>query len=118
MPWERRPRRDVSAQTTQPVAGRMGRTIAKPIVCGVRCRCDRMLGFAAVYPSYELESVLVDIPSRRVEPFRRTPDQAWPYHEHRPDLGDGYSPALGVSIPFDEIFENVVPERLGYEGEA
>jgi hypothetical protein len=80
---------------------------------------DRGDKFAAhrTLPSLQ-EYVLVDIPSRRVETFRRTADQDWLFHEHRPDLGDCHFPALGVSIPFDEIFENVVPEQAGFRGEA
>ena len=72
---------------------------------------DRGDKFAAyrTLPSLQ-EYVLVDIASRRVESFRRTADHDWLFHEHRPDLGDCHFPALGVSIPFDEIFENVVPE--------
>ena len=72
---------------------------------------DRGEKFAAyrTLPSLQ-EYVLVDIPSRRVESFRRTADHDWLFHEHRPDLGDCHFPALGASIPFDEIFENVVPE--------
>jgi Uma2 family endonuclease len=72
---------------------------------------DRGDKFAAYRKLSSLqEYVLVDIPSRRVESFRRTAEQDWLFHEHRPDLGDCHFPALGVSIPFDEIFENVVPE--------
>ena len=72
---------------------------------------DRGDKFAAYRKLSSLqEYVLVDIPSRRVESFRRTAEQDWLFHEHRSDLGDCHFPALGVSIPFDEIFENVVPE--------
>ncbi len=56
------------------------------------------------------EYVQVDIPSRRVETFRRTADQDWLLHEHRPELGDCHFPAVGMSIPFEEIFENLSPE--------
>ena len=72
---------------------------------------DRGEKFAAyrTLPSLQ-EYVLVDIPSRRVESFRRTADHDWLFHERRLDLGDCHFPALGVSIPFDEHFENVVPE--------
>jgi Uma2 family endonuclease len=56
------------------------------------------------------EYVLVDIPSRRVQTFRRMAHQDWLFHEHRPDLGDCHFPALGVSIPFEEIFESLGPE--------
>jgi Uma2 family endonuclease len=73
---------------------------------------DRGDKFAAyrTLPSLQ-EYVLVDIPSRRVETFRRTPDHDWLFHESLPDGGDCVFLALGVSIPFDEIFENVVPEE-------
>jgi hypothetical protein len=54
--------------------------------------------------------VLVDIHSRRVETFRRTLDRDWLFHEYLPDGEDCRFPALGVSILFDEIFENVVAE--------
>ena len=79
---------------------------------------DRGDKFAAyrTLPSLQ-EYVLVDIPSRRVESFRRTADHDWLFHEHRPDLGDCHFPALGVSIPFGEIFENVVPEDSRDSGE-
>ena len=80
---------------------------------------DRGEKFAAyrTLPSLQ-EYVLVDIPSRRMESFRRTLDRDWLFHEHLPDLGDCHFPALGVSIPFDEIFENVVPEDLMDGGES
>jgi Uma2 family endonuclease len=63
------------------------------------------------------EYVLVDIPSRRVETFRRMADQDWLFHEHRPDLGDCHFPAVEVSIPFDEIFENVGPDDSALGGQ-
>jgi Uma2 family endonuclease len=79
---------------------------------------DRGDKFAAYRKLSSLqEYVLVDIPSRRVESFRRTAEQDWLFHEHRPDLGDCHFPALGVSIPFDEIFENVVPEDSRFGGQ-
>lgn len=55
------------------------------------------------------EYVLVDIQARRVEVFRRTPEQDWLFHEYLPGCGDCVFPALGVSIPFDAVFENVKP---------
>ncbi len=75
---------------------------------------DRGDKFAAyrTLPSLQ-EYVLVDIPSRRVETFRRTEDQDWLFHEYLPDGGDCHFPALGVEIPFDEIFENVDNEVPG-----
>ena len=51
----------------------------------------------------------MDIPARRVEVFRRTPEQDWLFHEYLPGCGDCVFPALGVSIPFDAVFENVNP---------
>lgn len=53
--------------------------------------------------------MLVDIQARRVEVFRRTPEQDWLFHEYLPGCGDCVFPALGVSIPFDAVFENVNP---------
>lgn len=79
---------------------------------------DRGDKFAAyrTLPSLQ-EYVLVDIPSRRVESYRRTPENDWLLHEYRPDGGDCRFPALGVSIPFAEIFENVFFEPSGYGGD-
>lgn len=60
------------------------------------------------------EFVLVDIEARRVETFRRTEDNDWLFHEYLPGCGDCAFPALGVSVPFDEIFENLPsPEQEG-----
>jgi Uma2 family endonuclease len=79
---------------------------------------DRGDKFAAyrTLPSLQ-EYVLVDIPSRRVETFRRMAHQDWLFHEHRPDLGDCHFPAVEVSIPFDEIFENVGPDDSALGGQ-
>lgn len=55
------------------------------------------------------EYVLVDIPARRVEVFRRQADGDWLFHEYLPGCGDCEFPALAVSVPFDEVFENVEP---------
>ena len=75
---------------------------------------DRGDKFAAYRTLQSLqEYVLVDIQSRRVETFRRTPDGDWLFHAHLSELGDCHFPALGVSIPFEEIFENVVREGIG-----
>ena len=78
---------------------------------------DRGDKFAAyrTLPSLQ-EYVLVDIPSRRVETFRRAADQDWLFHEHRAGPGDCPFPTLRVSIPFEEIFENVVPEDAAPDG--
>jgi hypothetical protein len=54
--------------------------------------------------------VLVDIEARRLETFRRTPENDWLLHESLPGCGECDFPALHVSIPFDEIFENVGPQ--------
>ena len=79
---------------------------------------DRGDKFAAYRTLPSLQGyVLVDIPSRRVEAFQRTPDQDWLFHESLPDSGDCQFPALGLSIPFDEIFENVAPASLADGGE-
>jgi Uma2 family endonuclease len=53
------------------------------------------------------EYILVDIDVRRVECFRRTPENDWLLHEYLPGCGECRFPALEVSIPFEEIFENV-----------
>lgn len=67
--------------------------------------------FAAyrMLPSLQ-DYVLVDIPSRQVETFRRTPEQDWLFHAYLSGCGDCHFATLAVSIPFDEIFENVAPE--------
>jgi len=55
------------------------------------------------------EYVLVDIHARRVEVFRRTPERDWLFHEYLAGCGDCVFPALGISVPFDAVFENVNP---------
>ena len=72
---------------------------------------DRGHKFAAyrTLPSLQ-EYVLVDIEARRLETFRRTPENDWLLHEFLPGCGECGFPALNVSIPFDEIFENVAPQ--------
>ncbi len=72
---------------------------------------DRGDKFAAyrTLPSLQ-EYVLVDIPSRRVETFRRAEGGDWLFHECLAEHGDCRFVSLDVAIPFDEIFENVVPE--------
>jgi hypothetical protein len=37
------------------------------------------------------------------------PEEDWLFHEYLPGCGDCVFPALGVSIPFDTVFENVNP---------
>lgn len=78
---------------------------------------DRGNKFAAyrTLPSLQ-EYVLVDIQARRVESFRRASDQDWLFHEYLPTGGDCLFRALEVSISFDEIFENLVPEGSGNGG--
>ena len=78
-------------------------------------RGDRFAAYRSL-PSLQ-EYVLVDIPSRRVESFRRTADPDWLFHEHRPGLGECHFPAVGVSIPFEEIFENLGPDDAGLGGQ-
>lgn len=53
------------------------------------------------------EYVLVDIPSRRLESFRRTGDADWLLHEYRADDGDCCFASLELAIPFEDIFENL-----------
>ncbi len=83
---------------------------------------DRGDKFAAYRTLESLrEYVLVDIPARRVEVFRRQADGDWLFHEFLPERGDCEFPALRVSIPFAEVFENVDPPEGGpviEEGEA
>jgi Uma2 family endonuclease len=74
-------------------------------------RGDKFAAYRAL-PSLQ-EYVLVDISSQRVESFRRTAGPDWLFHEHRPELGDCHFPALEVSVPFAEIFENVGPDDVG-----
>ncbi len=62
------------------------------------------------------EYVLVDIQARRVESFRRTANTDWLFHEHRPEEADCHFPALGVSVPFAELFEHVGTEGAGVDG--
>jgi Uma2 family endonuclease len=71
---------------------------------------DRGDKFAAYRTLISLkEYVIVDIPSKRVECYRRTPDNDWLMHEY---VGDDICefPSLGVSMSMAEIFENAAPE--------
>jgi len=72
---------------------------------------DRGDKFAAyrTLPSLQ-EYMLVDVPSRRVESFRRGAAGDWLFHDHRAEDGDCPFHALDLSIPFEEIFENVLVE--------
>jgi hypothetical protein len=49
--------------------------------------------------------------ARRVECFQRTPENDWLFHECLPGCGECHFPALEVSIPFEEIFENTDAAR-------
>jgi Uma2 family endonuclease len=72
---------------------------------------DRGDKFAAYRSLASLqEYVLVDIPSRRVESFRRTAGPDWLFHEHRPEVEGCHVPASEVSVPCAEIFENIGPD--------
>lgn len=74
---------------------------------------DRGNKFAAYRTLESLqEYLLVDIEARRVEGFRRTPEGNWLFHDYLPG-GDCIFSSLAVSIPFEEIFENVAPETQG-----
>ncbi|MGB5831104.1 MAG: Uma2 family endonuclease [Thiohalocapsa sp.] len=53
------------------------------------------------------EYVLIDIPSRRVETFRRAPEQEWLFHEYNVDAGESLFPSLELAVPLAEIFENL-----------
>lgn len=82
---------------------------------------DRGDKFAAYRTLESLqEYVLVDIPARRVEVFRRQAGGDWLFHEYLPGCGDCEFPAVSVSIPFDEVFENVEPpvDGAGVGGDA
>jgi Uma2 family endonuclease len=69
---------------------------------------DRGDKFAAYRTLASLkEYVLVDVACRRVETFRRASGEDWLFHAYLPGEGDCLFPSLDLSIPFDEIFENV-----------
>jgi Uma2 family endonuclease len=71
---------------------------------------DRGDKFAAYRTLESLqEYVLVDIPARRVEVFRRQEDGDWLFHEYLPGCGDCEFRAVAASVPFDDVFENVDP---------
>lgn len=71
---------------------------------------DRGNKFAA-YRGLETlkEYVIVDIAPRRVECYRRTPENDWLMHEYLADDVCEF-PSLGVAVPMVEIFENVSVE--------
>lgn len=69
---------------------------------------DRGNKFAAYRSLASLkEYVIVDIAPRRVECYRRTPENDWLMHEYLAD-DDCEFTSLGVTVPMAEIFENVV----------
>lgn len=69
---------------------------------------DRGDKFAAYRTLASLkEYVIVDIPARRVECYRRTPENEWLLHDYLADELCLFS-SLEVTMPMVEIFENVV----------
>ncbi|BBL70554.1 Uma2 family endonuclease [Methylogaea oryzae] len=84
-------------------------TLVAEVLSDFTAAFDRGGKFAA-YRSLESlkEYVIVDIPARRVECFRRTQENDWLLHEY---LGDDtcHFPCLGVDVPMAEIFENAEP---------
>jgi len=72
---------------------------------------DRGDKFAAyrTLPSLQ-EYALVDVRARRVETFRRASDGDWLFRECGPDSLDCPFPSLEISVPFEEIFENLAAE--------
>ncbi|NEV64471.1 Uma2 family endonuclease [Thiorhodococcus minor] len=56
------------------------------------------------------EYILVDIPARRVESFRRATDPEWLFHAYPADSGECRIACLDLSVSHDEIFENASPE--------
>ncbi|MGR8981833.1 MAG: Uma2 family endonuclease [Gammaproteobacteria bacterium] len=71
---------------------------------------DRGDKFAAYRTIASLkEYVIVDIAAKRVECYRRTPDNDWLMHEYLNDDTCEF-PSLGVSMTMAEIFENALPE--------
>lgn len=81
-------------------------TLVAEVLSDSTAAFDRGGKFAA-YRSLESlkEYVVVDIPAKRVECFRRTPENDWLLHEY---LGDDicHFPSLEVEVPMAEIFEN------------
>lgn len=70
---------------------------------------DRGDKFAAYRSLASLqEYVLVDIAARRVECFRRTPENDWLLHAYQAEDNCRF-PSLGVELPMAEIFENLTP---------
>jgi len=72
---------------------------------------DRGDKFAAYRKLESLkEYVIVDIAPRRVECYRRTPENDWLMHEYLADDVCEFQ-SLGVSVPMAEIFENAAVEN-------
>ena len=66
------------------------------------------------FASYRLleslqEYVLVDLTAFRIETYRRTPEGDWLLHDWRPDQGPCHLHSLGLELPFDEVFEDLMP---------
>lgn len=69
---------------------------------------DRGNKFAAYRTLASLkEYVIVDIPARRVECYRRTPENNWLLHDYVADDICEF-PSLGVAVSMAELFENVL----------
>jgi Uma2 family endonuclease len=72
---------------------------------------DRGEKFAAYRSLASLqEYVLVDIPARRVESFRRVPDDEWLLHVDAAAGDMCRFRSLDVAIPLAEVFENLAPD--------
>jgi len=68
---------------------------------------DRGNKFAAYRTLATLqEYVVIDIPARRVECYRRTPENDWLLHDYVGDESCAFT-SLGVAVPMAELFENV-----------
>ncbi len=62
------------------------------------------------------EYLLVDIPGRRIESFRRTAEDEWLLHDYRAEQGDIRIASLDLALGFDEVFEGVhASEKSGDE---
>jgi Uma2 family endonuclease len=69
---------------------------------------DRGAKFAAyrTLPSLR-DYVLVDVGARRLEIYRRTDGNDWLLHDCTPEEGGCHIASLDLSLPFEEIFEDV-----------
>ena len=68
---------------------------------------DRGDKFAAYRSLASLrEHVIVDINTKRVECYRRTPENEWLLHDYIDEENCEFS-SLGLSVPVAEIFEDV-----------